>query len=271
MRNLHATPRQTLGSHALPLRAPRVHSAKPESRARLSLVPGRKRILLRADVGGCWVLLASGLARTGHSPIVVHTHLGAIRRLSDKEQPVDAVLVSLQDRESDIVAFFDFVHDEHPKVRRIAFAQHAQSQESSGISSGCQHDMILWDPWTRPDFLDVLTNALGCDHPPTRSSWSDTRLFESLGGHDPLAIAEIVKRYQYRIGRLALDVTRERADTEDLVQQVYLAIMERLSSFAGPSSPGYWIDQVTRAVIASRSSGGAGYAQRLSHRARTSA
>lgn len=200
--------------------------------------------LVYADAAGCSKPLAAGLSLLGRSSTIVHTPLDAIRWIQDNTIAVDAIFVSLQDDESNISALFEFIKDEHPRVRRIAFAEHDPRNDASQPGHLCQHDMLLWDPWGRADFIELLKDAIGCRISRTRSSWSDLRLFESQGGVDTLAIAEIIKRYRYRIGRLVIDATREATDTEDVVQDVYMSIVRDLPSFERVCAPGVWIDRV---------------------------
>ncbi len=205
--------------------------------------------LIYADEAGCSIRLAVGLALLGRSSKVIRTPLDAIVALQDGRIAVDAVFAPLQDDESNTSALFDFVKDEYPRVRRIAFARHDPRQASFTSAPLCQHDMILWDPWDRTDFVEILKDALNCRSSYPRSSWTDLRLFESLQGADMLAVAEIVKRYRYRIVRLVLDATHETMDREDVVQNVYLAIVRALPFFGRVCSPGEWIDRITRKSI----------------------
>jgi hypothetical protein len=207
--------------------------------------------LICADGAGCSELIARGLSLFGRSSTVVYSPLDAIVRLQDVTTTIDAVVVSLQDPEFDISAFFGFLKDEHPHIRRIAFAEHEPRGKISATVRSCQHDMILWDPWDRADFVEILKDAIDCRLSRTRSSWTDLQLFESSHGADRLAIAEIVRRYRYRIVRLALDATHHSMDTEDAVQDVYLAIVRCLPLYRAPWSwsPGHWIDQISRKAI----------------------
>lgn len=181
----------------------------------------------------------------------MHTPLDALARLQDATTTIDAALVSLQDVNFDISAFFGFSKGEYRCIRRIAFAQHEPRKERFVSAHSCEHDMILWDPWDRADFIEILKDALACRLRPTRSTWTDLRLFESFRGADGLAIAEIVKRYRHRIVRLALDASHDAIDTEDIVQNVYLAILQYLPSFGRVCSPGHWIDRITCKTIRS--------------------
>ena len=207
--------------------------------------------LIYSDAAGCAKLIAKGVADLGRNSIIVHTLLDAILRLQDVAMTIDAVFVSLEDSDFDISAFFDFLKEEHPHVRRIAFARHSVNDVRSERTRACQHDMILWDPWDRTDFSEILKDALDCRVHLTRSSWSDLELFESSQGADSLAIAEIVKRYRHRIVHLVMDRTNNTPDIEDIVQNTYLAILRFLPSFGGVCAPGRWIDGITSMCIRS--------------------
>jgi hypothetical protein len=211
--------------------------------------------LIYADTAGCSKFLAAGLSRFGRRSTVVHDDHNVSARLEDVSTFVDAAFVSLQDPSFDISAFFAFLSDRHPRIRRIAFAQHKPRKGGEIPPQFCRHDMILWDPWDRADFVEILKDALNCRDQPARSSWSDTMLFKSNEGRDRLAIAEIIKRYRHRIVSLALDMDRDSADTEDVVQETYLNIVRFLPLFRDSYSPGYWIDHITRRTIQSFSNG----------------
>ena len=201
--------------------------------------------LIYADAAGCSSHLTAGINGLGRNSIVINTSLDAIVRLEDAAMTIDAAFVSLQDADFDISAFFDFLKDEYPNVRRIAFAQHESRYSATVPVHACLHDMILWDPWDRASFAEILKDALDCRILQTRSSWTDLQLFKSFGGFDRLAIAEIVKRYRHRIVHLVLDITRDTRDTEDIVQDVYLAIVKGLPYFGEGCSPGNWVDLIT--------------------------
>lgn len=81
---------------------------------------------------------------------------------------VNAALVPLQDVGLDISAFFELLRDEYPRVRRIAFAQRDPKRQGSGSTHSCPHDVILWSPWDRAGFLQILGDAL--DGRPSRES-----------------------------------------------------------------------------------------------------
>jgi len=133
-------------------------------------VPAQRPVatLLYADAAGRSRFLVAGLSRLGRSWTVVHTPLAAVIRLEDTTVAVNAALVPLQDVGFDISAFFELLRDEYPRVRRIAFAQRDPKRQGSGSTHSCPHDVILWSPWDRANYLKILGDAL--DGRPSRES-----------------------------------------------------------------------------------------------------
>jgi hypothetical protein len=148
--------------------------------------------LICADITECSRFLAAGIAGLGRNSIIVHSPLDAIILLQNVNLAIDAAFVSLQDADFDISTCFDFLKDEHPLVRRIRFAQHECKNDGAASVHACRRDMILWNPWDRTNFAEILKDALDCHVHRTRSSWSDLELFESFRGTDTLPIAEMV-------------------------------------------------------------------------------
>jgi hypothetical protein len=91
----------------------------------------------------------------------MRTPLDVIVGLQDSGTTVDAVFASLQDDVWNTSALFYFLKGEYPQVRRIAFAQRNLPKDGARLAHSCQHDMILWDPWARTDFGEILKDALG--------------------------------------------------------------------------------------------------------------
>ena len=145
--------------------------------------------------------------------------------------------------------FFAFLRDEYWAVRRIAFAQHDAGYANPSALQSCAHQMILWDPWDRASFGELLEGALNCQELRVESSWSDSRLVKSKHGTNRAAVAALLRRYRHRIGHLVADATRNTADAEDIVQDTYLGIVRLLPSFDATCSPGEWVDRVTRSCI----------------------
>jgi hypothetical protein len=181
--------------------------------------------------------------------------LDAIVALQNSDAKIGAVFVSLQDPPFDISAFFALVREEHPRVRRIAFAEHKGIAPMKSVWS-CEHDMLLWDPWSEPDYLEILRDALDWRLSRGLASWPDIALFHSQHGRDVHAITQLLKRYHHRIEGLTMDRGYlAAADTEHVVQDTYSRITTDLPLFDHSCSPAHWIDQKAEASIASFENG----------------
>jgi RNA polymerase sigma factor (sigma-70 family) len=61
---------------------------------------------------------------------------------------------------------------------------------------------------------------------------------------DPEALGEAFEEHSQRVYRLAYGITRSLSDAEDVVQDVFAALPERLASFEGRASLGTWLHRV---------------------------
>ena len=207
--------------------------------------------LIYADTAGCSELLGAGLARLGRHSTIVRSPAEAITLLRYARIHVDAAFVSLQDVGSEISTFFGCLKEYHPRIRRIAFAQHGSKCRLLPSVHSCEHEMILWDPWERIDFDEILESTLDRRPHRPRSSWPDSELFSSLQGDDSLAVTEIIKRYRHRIVGLVMDEMYDDLNAEEVVQEACLEIMRHLPFFRPVCSPGHWIDDMCRMAISS--------------------
>ena len=73
---------------------------------------------------------------------------------------------------------------------------------------------------------------------------SDDRLARSAGG-DHSAFAEIVREYQSMVFSLAYHFLRDRAVAEELSQEVFLALHQRLGEIQSGAHLVYWLRRVT--------------------------
>jgi RNA polymerase sigma-70 factor, ECF subfamily len=74
---------------------------------------------------------------------------------------------------------------------------------------------------------------------------SETELIEQARGGDAEAFSLLAQRFERRIYTLALYYARERADAEDLAQEVWLKAYRALSTFRGEASFYTWLRQIT--------------------------
>lgn len=74
---------------------------------------------------------------------------------------------------------------------------------------------------------------------------ADCLLIEKMKCGDEDAFEKILKMYQPRVYRLAYRITGSEADAEDVTQNVFLIIFNKIASFKGDSAPFSWIYKIT--------------------------
>ncbi|MBI2114189.1 MAG: sigma-70 family RNA polymerase sigma factor [candidate division NC10 bacterium] len=73
---------------------------------------------------------------------------------------------------------------------------------------------------------------------------ADDLLVAGLRAGDPEAVESLLARYEARIYRLALGITRNSADAEEVCQDVFLNVFRNIEGFEGKSSLGTWIYRI---------------------------
>ena len=79
---------------------------------------------------------------------------------------------------------------------------------------------------------------------PSQAGFDETALVIQAREGDNQAFAELVKRYEAKIFRLALHITQNREDAEDVLQEAFLKAYEHLSQFQGNSKFYTWIVRI---------------------------
>ena len=79
----------------------------------------------------------------------------------------------------------------------------------------------------------------------TLQDMSDDELVEGIQAENPLAFEELVNRYSTRVFTLANRVTKHKEDAEDVMQEVFVSVMRKITAFRGQSSFSSWIYRVT--------------------------
>ena len=72
----------------------------------------------------------------------------------------------------------------------------------------------------------------------------ESAVVEQAREGDTTAFAELVRRYEARIFRLALHVTQNREDAEDVLQETFMKAYEHLAQFKGDSKFYTWIVRI---------------------------
>jgi RNA polymerase sigma-70 factor (ECF subfamily) len=73
----------------------------------------------------------------------------------------------------------------------------------------------------------------------------DSDLLVRLAHGDPEAIELLMTLYADRVYRLAYGVTRNEADAQEIVQDVFLTVFRKHASFEGRAALGSWIYRIT--------------------------
>jgi RNA polymerase sigma-70 factor, ECF subfamily len=75
---------------------------------------------------------------------------------------------------------------------------------------------------------------------------SDDLALVRRAGQDAQAFAQIMRRYNQRLYRLAVGLMGDASEAEDVLQESYVRAFYRLSSFAGRASLGTWLARIVR-------------------------
>src|SRR5207245_3110675 len=72
----------------------------------------------------------------------------------------------------------------------------------------------------------------------------DRRLVEALRRGDPNAADHLITTYGDRAYRLAIRITGNRQDAEEVVQDAFWTVVRKIESFRGESAFGSWLDRI---------------------------
>jgi len=78
-----------------------------------------------------------------------------------------------------------------------------------------------------------------------RTSVDDMNLVTGLQGGDMSALETLMERHAARTYRLALAITRNHADAEEVIQDVFLNVFRKIATFEGRAAFGTWIYPIT--------------------------
>ena len=78
---------------------------------------------------------------------------------------------------------------------------------------------------------------------------SEAELVERAARGDMIAYESLYRAYVGRIHALCLRMSRDRSEAEDLVQEVFMRVWQRLASFRGESAFGTWLHRVAVNVV----------------------
>ena len=73
---------------------------------------------------------------------------------------------------------------------------------------------------------------------------SDLSLVERLQSGDATALEELIELHGHRVYRVACQITRNEADAQEVVQDVFLAVFRKIHTFEGRAALGSWLYRV---------------------------
>lgn len=80
---------------------------------------------------------------------------------------------------------------------------------------------------------------------PRQNEPDERQLVDLARGGDAAAFEQILDRHQERVLRVAYSILRDPMDTEEVTQDVFLTVFEKIDSFRGDSSFSTWIHRIT--------------------------
>jgi len=101
--------------------------------------------------------LQKALTGLGRQPVVAATPLDAVRVLEDPRLHVDAAFVDVNAAEASGLEILSFIHDEHPRVRRILLQLDIRPSVVDLMRASEFVHASLREPWDEATLGDVLT------------------------------------------------------------------------------------------------------------------
>lgn len=74
---------------------------------------------------------------------------------------------------------------------------------------------------------------------------NDKELVEKLLNGNQSAFLELVERYSQKVHNLAMRITRNAEDTEEVLQDVFVTVYKKISKFEGKSAFSSWLYRIT--------------------------
>lgn len=104
------------------------------------------------------------------------------------------------------------------------------------------------------ELLDTpLAPSLDCESEAMTHADMEDRLIEQLRAGDPGALEPLMARHAARVYRVAYGITRSAGDAEEVVQDVFLTLVRKISTFEGRAALGTWLYRVaTNAALIKR-------------------
>ncbi len=72
----------------------------------------------------------------------------------------------------------------------------------------------------------------------------DDRIIEGLKSRDEQAVMDLIDKYQGRIYNLAISILRNEGDAEEITQDVFMTVYQKIDSFKGDSAFFSWVYRI---------------------------
>jgi RNA polymerase sigma-70 factor (ECF subfamily) len=73
----------------------------------------------------------------------------------------------------------------------------------------------------------------------------DTELVAALRNKNEASFVELVERYSQKVHNLAMRITRNEEDTEEVLQDVFITVYNKIDKFEGKSAFSSWLYRIT--------------------------
>ncbi|HJP17681.1 MAG TPA: sigma-70 family RNA polymerase sigma factor, partial [Nitrospinota bacterium] len=74
---------------------------------------------------------------------------------------------------------------------------------------------------------------------------NDIQLVKEMQAGKPEAFDEMVRSYQKRVYSLAYNLTHNQSDAEDVSQEVFLRVCNKINTFLGKAAFSSWVYRIT--------------------------
>ncbi len=112
------------------------------------------------------------------------------------------------------------------------------AEPSRGINVGPQAGSLVQDTYKRPETKTPRNRS--------KVTYEELELIEALRKGEETAFSTLIEHYYGRLLRLAQTFVSNQAVAEEVVQDTWMAVLERIHRFEGRSSLKTWIFQILK-------------------------
>ena len=109
--------------------------------------------------------------------------------------------------------------------------------------------VVYCGPDPGPDATSARRDPCSVAPPPTTSpalgmSRSERRLVRRLRARDEEAFSELVRTYQHKVFNVVLRIVGDRAEAEDVAQEVFVSVFKHIDGFRGEAKLSTWLFRI---------------------------